>query len=44
MIAFQGTSREVPQIDNHRVILSGQAEGGKYAMTEYYVSAHEGAR
>ena len=27
VIAFQGTSVEVPSVDNHGVILSGQAKG-----------------
>ena len=38
VIAFRGTSVEVPQVDNHRVILSGQAEEtGEYAVTKYHV-------
>ena len=35
VIAFQGTSVEVPSVDNHRVILSGQVGGTEeYAVTK----------
>ena len=29
VIAFQGTSREVSEVENHRVVLSGLVEGAK---------------
>ena len=38
VIAFQGTFVGVPQVNNHRVILSGQVEGiEKYAVTKYHI-------
>ena len=38
VIAFRGTSIEVPQVDNHKIILSSQAEGlEEYAVTKYHI-------
>ena len=45
VIAFQGTSEGVPSVDNHGVILSGQAkENREYAMTKYHVLFTKGAK
>ena len=36
--AFRGTPVEVPEVDNHGIILSSQVEGiEEYAMTKYHI-------